>query len=108
MTAYKGIHLHIEARLHIGILAVRKRTHKQVNGSDFTSRGIHIVHRRTRPVNFGNSAGLMLQMVGQFVYDGKTAVTITELCVSHWEFSFSFAFFLILLPKELQRHANTL
>ena len=85
MASDKGIHLHVQARLNVGILAVKERSDEQ------------IVHGRAGPIDFCTFSRLVLEMVRETVGDGEFSVSLVELGFSHRDLAVPLAAFDILL-----------
>ena len=102
MAPDKGVHLHVQARLDVGILAVGERSDEQVDRNQFAGAHVHVVHGRTGPVDFRSLPGLVLEMVGETVCDGEFGITFVKLCLAHGDLTVTFAAFDVFLMEKLE------
>ena len=102
MTPDKGVHLHVQARLNVRILAVGERSDEQVDRDQFAGVHVHVVHSRTGPVDFRSLSGLMFEMVGEAVCDGEFGIPFVELCLAHGDLAVTFAAFDVFLMEKLE------
>ena len=102
MAPDKGVHLHIQARFDVGILAVSERSDEQVDRDQFTGAHVNIVHRRTGPVYFRTFAGLVLEMVGEAVGDGEFSIALVELGLTHRDLTVTLTAIEVFLMEEFK------
>ena len=102
MTPDKGVHLHVQARLNVRILAVGERSDEQVDRDQFAGVHVHVVHSRTGPVDFRSLSGLVFEMVGEAVCDGEFGIPFVELCLAHGDLAVTFAAFDVFLMEKLE------
>ena len=96
MASDKGIHFHVQARLNVGILAVRERSDEQIDRDQFTCVYIHIAHGRAGSIDFCTFSRLLLKMVRETVGNSEFRVSFIELGFSHRDLAVPLAAFDIL------------
>ena len=97
--------VHIQARLNIRELAVRKCCDKEIHRVHLISI-IQIVkaHRFTAPVHFTYNTRLVRNVIREVVLLDILGIIITELCVSDRNTHLHTV--LVLLPKQLERDSR--
>ena len=108
MAAQPAALLAVQARFDVGILAVRQSRHEQVDFRDFAGHAVHDLHGLAAPVHFARLAGLVLQVVREAAFGDVGLVAEAELRVAAGELPCGLAGLLMLLPEQLQGHADTL
>ena len=106
MTPDKGVHLHVEARFDVGILAVGERPNKQIDLDQFAGAIVYIVHGRAGPIYFCSFSRLMLKMIGEPVGDGEFGIPLIELSLTHGNFAVTLTAFNVFLMEKLECNAN--
>ena len=101
-----GVFLHVQTGLHIGVLTVGQRGHKEVYLAALTRCRVRELHGRAGPVHLARGAGLVLQAIGQVLRDYVLAVAVAEPSVAIAELPAQLTLILILLPEQLQRHTS--
>jgi hypothetical protein len=102
MASDKGVHLHVQARFDVRILAVGERSDEQVDSNQFAGTHVYVVHGRTGPVDFRSLSGLVLEMIGEAVGDGEFGIPFVELCLAHGDLAVTFASFDVFLMEKLE------
>ena len=102
MASDKGVHLHVQARFDVRILAVGERPDEQVDRDQFASTHVYVVHGWTGPVDFRSLSGLVFEMVGEAVCDGEFGIPFVELCLAHGDLAVTFAAFDVFLMEKLE------
>ena len=102
MTPDKGIHLHVQARLDVGILAVGECSDEQVDRDQFAGAHVYVMHGWAGPVDFRTFSGLVLEMVGEAVGDGEFGIAFIELGLAHGDLAVTFAAFDVFLMEKLE------